>query len=163
MTAALPTSKRERIVYLLDHWDDIHSPPVSGYGRSTGTDTPHLSPMSRHASVVELNRCLATLKLEHKLWHDHLKAFHGAEWGINVRRSTRKRKGGKQEQIILRDRIRRPPSWVKTGYVNSGVFRLEELFNGQVFIPEPLWLALTKSSAEIAELERVRTRPRVAA
>lgn len=156
MSPPLPQSKRDKIVYLLDHWDDIFSPPVSGYGRSTGDDSPHLSPMSKHASVVELARCLAVLKLEHKLWHDHVKAFHGAEWSIHVRRSTRKRKGGKSEQVVLRDRVRRPPQWVKAGYVRSGVFRLEELFRGAVSIPEPLYLALTLSSAEIAELERKR-------
>lgn len=160
---SLPVSKRDKIVYLLDHWDDIHSPPVSGYGRSTGTDTPHLSPMSRHTSVVELVRCLTVLKLEHKLWHDHLKAFHTAEWTIHTRRSTKKRKGGKSEQIILRDRIRRPPSWVAMGYVRSGEFRLAELFVGQVFIPEPLWDALTLSSAQIDDKQRKRLRARIAA
>lgn len=158
MSQSLPQSKRDKIVYLLDHWDDIYGPPVSGYGRSTGTDSAHLSPMSRHPSVLELVRCLAVLKVEHKLWHDHLKAFHGAEWSIHVRYSTKRRKGGKSEQVVLRDRVRRPPQWVKAGYVRSGEFRLEELFVGDVSIPEPLYLALTLSSAEIAELERKRSR-----
>lgn len=156
MSQSLPQSKRDKIVYLLDHWDEIHSPPASGYGGSSGSSTPHLSPMSKHSSVVELERCLAVLKSENKLHHDHLKAFYGAEWGINVRRSSRKRKGGKSEQVVLRDRVRRPPQWVKSGYVRSGVFRLEELFVGAVSIPEPLYLALTLSSAEIAELKRKR-------
>lgn len=156
--SSMPMSKRDKLCYLLDHWDDIHSPPASGHGGSSGSSTPHLSPMSKHPSVVELGRCLRLLKAENKLHHDHVKAFHGAEWGISVRRSTRKRKGGKSEQIVIRDRVRRPPQWVKAGYVRLGEFRLEELFVGAVSIPEPLYLALTLSSAEIAELERKRSK-----
>lgn len=163
-TAGIPSSKRDKIVYLLDHWDDIHDPDAtSPQGSANGGGAHLMSLMSRHPSVVELSRCLAVLKLEHKLWHDHCKAFHTAEWGISVRRSTRKRKGGKQEQVVLRDRVRRPPAWVTMDYVRSGEFRLEELFVGPVFIPGELWDALTLSSAEIVEKEARRRRGRVAA
>lgn len=158
MSNRLPTTKLEKIIHLLDHWDDIHTPPSSGQGGSSGTSTPHLSPMSRHPSVQELARCLTQLKHENKLHHDHCKAFHGAEWRIHTRRSTRKRKGGKSEQIILRDRVRNPPSWVKAGYVRAAEHRLAELFQGTVSIPQPLKDALELSSTEIEERQRKHTR-----
>lgn len=158
MTPRLPTTKKEKIIHLLDHWDDIHTPPSPNTGGTSGSSTPHLSPMSKHPSVLELTRCLTQLKTENKLWHDHLKAHHNAEWRIHTRRSTRKRKNGKTEQIVHRDRVRKPPTWVKHGYVTAGHHRLEQLFNGTVSIPEPLYQALTLSSTEIAELERKHRR-----
>lgn len=162
---ALPTSKHAKLCYLLDHWDDIHDPnSASPAGRpGSGTNTPHLAAMSRHPSVVELTRCLRVLKLENKLQHDHLKAYHGAEWKIRTRLSTRKRKGGKLETITLRDRVKRPPAWVAMGYVRAGEFRLVELFVGPVFIPTELWDALTLDSAAIEAKERLRAGRRMAA
>lgn len=173
MSQHLPQSKRDKIVYLLDHWDDIFSPPVSGYGRSTGDDSPHLSPMSKHASVVELARCLAVLQVEAPVQHAHLKAFHCAEWRVSKTAKWKSFKGGwrqianprpDHEEDWDRKRERLKPAWIRDHKVERAQERLEQLFRGQVFIPEPLWLALTKSSAEIAELERSRpVRSRVAA
>jgi hypothetical protein len=160
---SLPVSKREKIVYLLDHWVDIWDPDAASQRGSSGGGGVHLlGLMSRHPSVVELDRCLRVLKVERKLWHDHVKAFHCAEWGVRTRVSRRRRKGGKSEVVVLRDRVRRQPSWVKMGYVNSGVFRLEELFQGPVFVPGELWDALTLSSGEIEVRERSRRGRRAA-
>jgi hypothetical protein len=162
---ALPVSKRDRIVYLLDHWDDIFSPPVSiglfSAGGSSGS--PHLSGMARHSSVVELVRCLAVLKLEEPRWHDHVKLFHCAEWKIRTWSTVVRRKGGKRETVVHRDRARRPPADVRMDWVRLGEDRLAELFVGDVSIPTELWEALTLSSEEIAVRESRRRRDSVAA
>lgn len=145
---AAPCSKRCRILYLLDHWEDIFSPPLSSGGGGGGG--PALLPgMSRHHSVVELVRCLAVLKAERPLWHDHLKAYHCAEWRIHVRLGSVRRKGGKRETVQLRDRVRCRPQWVQMGYVRSGEFRLEELFVGSAGLPEEFEDAVTLSASEI--------------
>jgi hypothetical protein len=160
---ALPTSKRDKIVYLLDHWDEIHDPDAgSPQGRpGDGTNTPHLAYMAHHPSVVELARCLAAVKLAAPFQHSHLMAYHQAEWRIHVRVGTVKRRGGKFERVEFRDRHRRIPEWVRMGYVRAGELRLEELFRGPVFIPDELWDALTLSSDEIEA--KARRRRRIAA
>lgn len=162
---ALPTSKRDKIVYLLDHWDEIHDPDgASPQGRpGGGSNTPHLPGMSRHHSVRELSRCLAAVKLQAPIQHSHLMAYHCAEWRIHVRIGSVKRRGGKVERVEFRDRHRRIPEWVAMGYVRAAEVRLEELFVGQVDIPEELWDALTLSSDEIEAKERRRRARRVAA
>jgi hypothetical protein len=158
-------TRRVRICYLLDHWDDIFSPPVGGEGTGGGDGTAHLSPMVRHRSVLELQRCLVILKAEAPRQHDHLKAFYTAEWRT-VRTAKFHSLRGKWRQIANprsdheedwdRRRERIVPGWVKLDKVRRGERRLCELFQGVVFLPEPLWEALMLSSAEIDAKERAR-------
>lgn len=159
-----PCSKRCRILYLLDHWDDIFNPPLTSSGGDGGGGGMSLLPgVSRHHSVVELVRCLTALKAEHPLWHDHLKAYHCAEWRIHVRWGTVKRKNGRTESVQLRDRVRCRPQWVSMGYVRSGEFRLEELFSGSASLPEEFDDAVTLSIAEIEAKVRRKRRLKAAA
>jgi hypothetical protein len=161
MTQHLPTTKKEKIVHLLDHWDDIHDPNMSkdnpGNGDSAG---PQMPVMAHHRSVLELARCLRILKTEAPSQHDHLMAYHRAEWRIHTWTTLRRRKGGKSERVDHRERQRLKPAWVEPLKVHKGEDRLAELFRGTVYIPDDLWDALTKSSAQI-EQERRQGRKRL--
>lgn len=153
---ALPTSKRDKIVHLLDHWDDIYNPPLTNQGGTGNGGNALLPLMSRHASVVELVRCLALLQVEAPVQHAHLKAFHCAEWRTHRWAEVKRRKGGKRERVERSERQRLVPSWVRLEKVRRAEDRLVALFRGPVFIPEELWDALTLSSEEIAGKERRR-------
>lgn len=166
MTAALPTSKRERIVYVLDHWDDIFNPPLASTNPIRGRGGNGFLPgMSRHASVVELVRCLEVLRLEAPTQYAHLMASHRAEW--RIKRVPRRSKGGKavlrrdgvnrlvQETRPVRERL--VPAWVDTGKVYRAQSRLVDLFRGACRLPEEFEDALTLSAEEIAE-KRLRRR-----
>jgi len=164
-SSSMPVSKREKLCYLLDHWDEIHDPnAVSSVGSpGDGTSTPQLGPMSRSASVVELVRCLAVLRGEAPSQSAHLMALHCAEWRVKRWSESKRRKGGKLETVARAERERIVPRWVDMGKVRRAEDRLVVLFRGPVSIPEPLYLALTKSSSEIADIERKRRGRRVAA
>lgn len=171
---ALPTSKRDKIVYLLDHWDEIHDPDAaSPQGRpGGGSNTPHLAYMASHVSVVELGRCLVVLKAASPVQHSHLMAFHGAEWrqARTPKRTTVKGKLGwisnprsnhAEDWDHRRERL--VPGWVRLEKVRRAQDTLAYAFRGPVFIPDDLWDALTLSSVEVdAKAERRRSR-RVAA
>lgn len=160
---ALPVSKREKIVHLLERWDVIFDPGGTSPSGSPGdgSGSPLLPVMSRHRSVVELARCLAVLGVEAPVQLAHLKAFHCAEWRIRVdhvrvRRPRRQGGGGKSELVEKRVRARVVPSWVRLEKVRSAEDRLVELFRGQVDIPEELWDALVLSADEVEAKQRRR-------
>lgn len=155
---SLPVSKRDKIVYLLDHWDDIHDPSVTSPGGSPGdgSGVPLLPLVTRSPSVRELVRCLAILKTEACSQHDHLMAYHTAEWRVHRWSEQKRRKGGKLETVNRHERQRITPSWVRLEKVRRAEERLCELFVGAVFIPRPFWDALTLSSAEIENRRRGR-------
>lgn len=160
----LPTSKRDKIEYLLDHWQDIYDPDVSkgrpGVGDSAGATMPF---MAKHPSVVELARCLAVLRLEATVHHSHLMAFHTAVWRIRVDHVRVRRAGGKYELVETRERERLVPDWVRLEKVRRGQAALVVAFRGPVFIPDDLWDALTLSSVEVDAKAARRLRGRVAA
>lgn len=171
---ALPTTKREKIIYLLDHWDEIHDPDAaSPQGRpGGGTNTPHLAFMASHVSVRELARCLAVLREVAPVQHSHLMAFHGAEWRQTrtPKRTTVKGKTGwisnprsshAEDWDHGRERI--VPAWVRLEKVRRAQEALAEAFRGQVFIPDDLWDALTLSSVEVDAKEARRRGRRIAA
>lgn len=160
---ALPVSKREKIVHLLGHWEDIFNPPgVTGTSSSSSGGGLALLPlMSRHRSVVELVRCLGVLAVEAPVQLSHLRAYHGAEWRIrvdHVRVKRPRRQGGKvrSELVETRTRERIVPSWVRLEKVRRAEGRLVELFVGQVDLPEELWDALVLSADEVEAKERRR-------
>lgn len=145
---ALPVTKHDRIVYLLDHWDEIFDPNVtSPKGSPSGGGVALMPRMSRHPSVVELVRCLHALQTVAPRQHDHLKAYYCAEWRIRVDTIRRKRPGGKFESQEVRRRERVVPRWVRLEKVRRGEAVLVESFRGEVFIPDELWDALTKPIA----------------
>lgn len=164
--SALPTTKRDKIAYLLDHWDDIFNPPLASMNPVRGRGGDGLLPgMSRHHSVVELVRCLEVLRLEAPVQHAHLKAFHCAEWRTvkrphlvihkgKLRAIANPRPGREEDWDRTRERI--VPGWVKAGKVRSAEERLAVLYRGQPKLPEELEDALLLSSEEIAEKERKR-------
>lgn len=157
---ALPTSKHAKIVHLLDHWDDIYAPALTTNG-GTGNGGMALLPlMSRHASVVELARCLDVLRTVAPVQHAHLKAFHCAEWRTHRWTEQKKHKrSGKWERVERSERQQLVPGWVRREKVRRAEERLVAMFRGPVFIPDELWDALTLSSEEI-DVKRRRARAR---
>lgn len=148
VTPSLPVTKRDRIVYLLDHWDEIFDPNVTSPLGSPSSGGVQLMPlMSRHPSVVELARCLVVLRRVAPRQHDHLKAYYLAEWRIRTDVVRKKRRGGKFETTELRRRERVVPRWVRLEKVRRGEGVLVEAFSGEVFIPSELWDALTRPAA----------------
>lgn len=156
---ALPTTKLEKIVHLLDHWDDIHNPPLSSSqpGRRGGGGSALLPLMAGDRSVRELVRCLGVLKVDAPTQYAHLMAHHTAEWRIRVDEARVPRKGGKSELVEVRTRERLVPRWVRAQKVVSAHRSLSAGFRGPVDIPAELWDALTVSADE-AELRRSRRR-----
>ena len=169
---AVPCSKRCRIVFLLGHRVDFFDPAgTSPFGSpGDGSGVALLPLMSRHPSVVELERCLLVLRGEAPVQHSHLLAFHGAEWRIRRWQESRKRRNGKLE-VVERARRERVLSacdckshpdpgsgcrnWVRLEKVRRAESRLVELFRGSASLPDELLDALTLSSEEI-ELKRRR-------
>ena len=132
-------TKRRRLVYLLDHWPDIFDPD---HGRGGNGDGPGIGPcmprMSRHPSVVELARCLELLRVEAPSQFGHLVGYYGAEWRIREDEVRRRRKGGKQETVRVRQRVRLVPRWVRLENVRRGEEFLASVFRGPVFVPDEL-------------------------
>lgn len=152
-------TKRCKLLCLLGHWDDIYAPALTTNG-GTGNGGMALLPlMSRHASVVELARCLDVLRQVAPVQHAHLKAFHCAEWRTHRWTETKRRKGGKLERVERSERQQLVPGWVRREKVRRAEERLVAMFRGPVFIPDELWDALTLSSEEI-ETKRRRLRAR---
>jgi hypothetical protein len=157
-------SKLEKIRYLLDHWEDIFSPPgVTSTSRSSeGGGVALLPLMSRDRSVVELERCLRVLAVEAPCQLSHLKAYRCAEWRVRVDRVRRKRRSasGKPlfETVTVRTRERVVPRWVRLEKVRRAEARLVQLFRGSVRVPDELWDALVLSAEQVAEKERLAER-----
>jgi hypothetical protein len=165
---ALPVSKLARIRYLLDHWEDIFDPGgTSAFGSpGDGSGSPMMPLMSRHRSVLELERCLRVLAVEAPSQLSHLKAYHCAEWRIrvdHVRVKRPRRQGGKamSELVETRTRERIVPSWVRLEKVRRAEDRLVVVFRGRVEIPEDLSDALLLSADEVEAKRRKRVRARM--
>lgn len=156
MTSPL-VGRRERIVFLLDHWADIHGPGYSD--KSTGQVDPlgHelTSSMADHPSVVELARCLTLLAQKLPRHHLHLSLYFGAFRVVQVPKRTGSGKTlmrvdefGHRVPVLEPRRVRSYPAWLdaepqdaETGeprLVAHGVDMLSALFRGEVFIPNQL-------------------------
>ena len=161
---ALPTTKLEKIRYLLDHWDDIHNPPLSSSapGRRGGGGNALLPLMAGDRSVRELVRCLGVLKVSAPVQYAHLMAHHTAEWRIRVDHVRKLRSKGLTELVEVRTRERLVPSWVRAQKVTLAHRSLVAGFRGPVDIPAELWDALTVSADE-AEARRSRRRAKAQA
>jgi hypothetical protein len=154
-------TKQQRIEYLLDHWDDIHNPPISSSApEARGGGGGALLPlMAGDHSVRELVRCLEALKASAPTQYVHLMAHHTAEWRIRRWQESKRRKGGKIELVDHDDRERMVPSWVRSQKVTLAHRTLALSFRGSVEIPAELWDALT-CTAEEADVRRARRRAR---
>jgi hypothetical protein len=75
-------SRRERIEFLLDHYEDFFLMSANGVEASDDANGPALPRMSRHPSVVELCRCLAALERYAPRDFAVVKGFYTAEWRI---------------------------------------------------------------------------------
>jgi len=138
-------SKLDRIRYLLDQWDAIFDPSAtSPFGiPGDGSGVALLSLMSRHHSVVELERCLKLLFIVAPGDYRHLKTFRvGCEWRIQEVHQRRRRPNGKFEIVPVRQRARIMPAWIDKRRVERGELFLEAKFRGDVDIPRELWDAL---------------------
>jgi hypothetical protein len=159
-----PNSKRCKIIYLLDHWDEIHDPDASkgrpGTGDAQGPTMPH---MSHHPTVLELARLKEIHRQVAPVQHSHLAAYHGAEWRIHRYSDTKRRKGGKTETVDYAVRQRLTPAWVRLEKVRRAHAWFTEMFNGQVFLPDDLYDALHLDQQAIEEKQARRHLRRLAA
>jgi hypothetical protein len=136
---------RDRIVYLLDHWQDIFDPGLSGQGYGGANESvPLLPEMAHEASVVCLEQALGGLRLELPLEHAHLRAYRcAAEWRMGETLRPRWLVSGKKVFVPVPAAIRIVPSWVsRTRVVTAENWLLDVVED--VSIPQPLWDGLTK-------------------
>jgi hypothetical protein len=133
-----------RVRFLLDNWDAIWGPFVSGGGAGGGSGLPPmLSKMASHPSVLELDRCLSELGRTDPVVLKHLKAYRvGVEWRCVTKKVKRRRARGKGFEMVDY-RVREPivPSWVDRKKVSDAESRLVSEFSGEVFVPDELWVA----------------------
>ena len=146
--------KRCRVIYLLDHWQDIFDPSITSTW-ATFTGTSHQAPasraplplpeMARDASVRKIERALAVLADREPLLVRHLKAYRcNAEWRCTDVWRVITLPSGKQDIVESRIREKLVPNWVRLDAVSEAEDRLLRLVRGDVSIPRELWLALTK-------------------
>jgi hypothetical protein len=143
-------SRLGRVRFLLDNWDVIWGPFLSGAGRGGGSGLPPmLSRMAGHPSVVELDRCLTVLEETDLPTLRHVKAYRcGVEWRCVTKHVRAKRSRGKGFEMVER-RVREPivPAWVDPVRVFHGETFLVSEFGGEVFVPDELWDAWRRPAA----------------
>lgn len=154
-------TRRERIVFLLDHLADCCGPGGSGAGPGDSDGTIGFaltSSMADHPSVIELGRCLELLRRMAPAHARDLEAYFGCGWHVERVPKTQQRKGrlvtvmnadGRAVTVdrlvrslpgslaaMAKDRETREPRTVARGIdFISGVFR------GDVFVPAQLLAA----------------------
>jgi len=143
---SLPETKLSKLVYLLDHWGEIFETSFNSATPGTGGELVALLPeMAHHPTVVELDRCLDELWLARPIASQHLKAAKvSVEWRITPVRRRFKLPSGRREWLWVRERQPLVPRWVEPVRVVEGVLFVEREFEGEPFIPKPLWKALTE-------------------
>lgn len=150
-------TKLERIRYLLDLRSFIFDPnTTSPFGTpGDGSGVALLPLMSRHHSVVELERVLKLLFTASPGDYRHLAAYRWcAEWRTVTELQRRRRPNGKHEIVPVRVRARLQPRWLDVKFDKNGVpiggrvaraeSFLEQKFRGDVDIPMELWRALNE-------------------
>lgn len=151
-------NKRERIQFLLDHWDDIFTPslpsltgsePVSGSAHSSSPKP--LPEMARSASVIELARCLELLLAASPGDYRHLKAYRcAAEWR-QVRALIRvKLVSGRDDTTLGWKMERIVPRWLSPQRISRAEGFIESVFRGDVFVPKEIWDELERPLASEA-------------
>lgn len=147
-------TKRDRVVYLLDHWQDIFDPSVtstwatfSGTSHQGSASKPpgHLPRMASDRSVRKVERALTVLADREPVLARHLKAARcNCEWRTTDKWVVRRLPSGKRDIVEERVREKLTPRWVDPKKVTLAETILVNFVRGDVSIPQELWLALTK-------------------
>lgn len=154
-------TRRERIVFLLEHLNDVLGPSSSAVGAGGEGDGPGFvltSSMADHYSVVELCRCLDQLGRMGPYHREAVVTFFCANWYVR-REPKRVKKGGRLVALRHADgspvfdlrRERGLPPWLsacpvdrETGWprpVLLGVDVICGLFDGDPDVPKQLLAA----------------------
>lgn len=109
------TEKREKVIGLLDHWEDFFDQSYSvdqSAGGDEGIGITFVSSMSRYPSVVELVRCVELCQQLAKAHYAHLIGHFGSEWRTVDRPSKRRDAHGRMVDDVARVRERVLPRWL---------------------------------------------------
>jgi hypothetical protein len=151
-------TRRERIVFLLEHLHDCCGPSSSAThsgGLGDGPGFVLTSTMAEHPSVVELVRCLELMRRTVPRHAAAVVEWYACQWYVDHVPVTAKRRG---RLVRLRDsdgrlatkpvRVPARPAWLRrqpldrqTGeprMVSRGVDMLAGLYRGDPFIPQQL-------------------------
>jgi len=134
-------TKRDRIVFLLEHWPDYHETlhqAESGSSDSTDDAVLLMPRMYHHPSVRELRRAVQFVRLTEPVPAAHMMAYYQAEWRTTDQLVKRRTKKGRVEVVKVRVRQRVLPRWIVSAQVGAGVSAVSEAFRGEVFIPSEL-------------------------
>ncbi len=150
-------TRRQRIVFLLEHLPDVCglSSTGTGQGDGDGPGFPLLTSMADHPSVIELGRCLRLLRRMCPNHARYLDAYYGAAWYVERTPKTVTKRGrrvrvlepdGTQAYTLTRKRglpgwLVRAPQDRETGepvMVARGVDFISCAFHGDPFIPGQL-------------------------
>lgn len=170
-------TRRQILIELLNHWDDFFAvaDTTTRLIRKPGEDDdgpgiPVISALSRHASVVELARCLDLCKAMAPGTYKHLRARFQAETRLVEKPTKRRDVHGRMVDAV--ERVREPivPRWVffemrdaswtpeqrerlnvqrHQRMVERGIDFLAGAFNGQPELP----LALTRKLRPLADAD----------
>ena len=150
-------TRRERIVFLLEHVRDLYGPGGSGdgVGAGEGPGFALLSSMAEHPSAQELGRCLQLLRRMAPNHARDLETYFACAWYVERVPKTTTR-GGRRVVVREKDgspsyvlrRVRGLPAWLEcvpvdreTGEprtVARGVDFISGVFRGDPFVPEQL-------------------------
>lgn len=133
-------SKRQKVEFLLDHWQDFHETLyASDIHADDVDDAVTLMPrMSRHPSVRELLRAVGLTRQAMPNKCAHMMAVYTAEWRNTTRMEKQRRKRGKTELVERRVRERVVPAWVRRQKAEDAFDHVVLSFRGEVFIPDEL-------------------------
>jgi hypothetical protein len=151
-------TRRERIVFLLEHLNDCLGPAGSASAGSGDGDGPGFvltSSMAVHPSVVELRRCLRLLGRLAPNHREAVETWFCCNWYVKRVPKT-VRRNGRVVRVLNRDgsqafdmrRVRGLPPWLKACPVDRGtgeprpvalgVDFICGVFRGEPFVPEQL-------------------------
>jgi len=154
-------TRREQIVFLLEHLRDCCGPGGSGGGRGDSDGSIGFaltSAMADHPSVIELGRCLDLLRRMAPAHARDLEAYFGSHYYVDWVPVTVKR-GNRWVRVLDKDgqpskrpvRRRSLPAWLacvpmdrETGEpqtVARGVDFISGTFRGEPFVPKQLLAA----------------------
>ena len=151
-------TRRERIVFLLEHLNDCLGPAGSASAGSGDGDGPGFvltSSMAVHPSVVELRRCLRLLGRLAPNHREAVESYFCCNWYVErvpktVRRGNRVLQLRNADGSVATEprRVRGLPPWLRACPVDGGtgeprpvalgVDFISGVFSGEPYIPEQL-------------------------
>jgi len=132
------STRRDRILTLLDHYNDYFTTLGAGTPTGGGDGIPGLPSMSQHASVVELVRCLDLLLVRAPKHYQHAKAFYCCEKRQVPARLKVVGPQGKRVTVDGWAVERIVPRWVRLERVRRAVEFVDREFRGEPFVPQEL-------------------------